>query len=342
MIVLMTAALALEPIELASHEGAHLQRPVFAPDGSRIAYEVNRQERGIVETWVGKEGAFAPIAPRSAGSGLTAGFTTQAAASATHDLTWSPTGTYVFSSTGSQRDYDLYLEGGTPIAGGPGAEGGPAFSPDGRYLAFTSARTGDGDLYLLETADLASPPRQLTRDPSTAELYVTWHPGGKGLAWVAHAADGDHIYWAPAMGDEPLQVTRGAGSQTRPTFSPDGAWIAYYQSRSDGGLDLMVAQPGSKPFTVAERVVADLRGPTWLDGSHLVFVQDLDEAFDPIRTVSIHAPEAATTLDLPTVGHTDLDVSWSNGKTRLAYVAQGREGESTRSWRRLYMVVLEE
>ncbi|TNE89107.1 MAG: hypothetical protein EP330_11755 [Deltaproteobacteria bacterium] len=337
MLLLFTLALAAEPAQIASRDGAHLQRPQFSADGSRLSYEANFQDKGVVETWVGKPGSFTPIAPRSASTSLTAGFATRTAVAATHELAWSPTGTYAFSSTGSERDYDLYLEGGTPIAPGPGTDGGAAFSPDGSQLVFTSARTGEGDLYLLAAADLAAPPRRLTTSTQTAEVYATWHPGGKGLAWVQHADDGDHIYWAPSLGDDPLQVTEDKGSQTRPRFSPDGRWLAYYQSRADGGLDLMAVEPGSKPFALAERVVPDSSGPSWLSPSEVVFVLDNDEAFDPIAVVDVSSPDTTRALDLPTVGHTDLAVS--GGK--LAYVAQGREGDARRDWRKLYLVELD-
>ncbi|MCO4743417.1 MAG: PD40 domain-containing protein [Proteobacteria bacterium] len=298
-----------------------------------------------MELWVGDPVSkqFTPVTPRAASStSLSAGFATQAPTAATHELAWAPDGSrYVFASTGSTRDYDLYLEGGTAISAAPGADGGASFSPDGTSLLFTSARSGEGDLYLLSVADLTAPARRLSKTTVTSEVYATWHPQGMGLAWVAHGETGDHVFWSPALGDEPLQVTDARGSQTRPQFSPTGRWIAYYQSREDSGFDLMAVEPGSKPFRIAEKVVPDSSGPSWTPADELVFVQDIDEAFDPIAVAPVTAPETARMLDLPTVGHGDLDLGIRDGRVQLAYVAQGREGDARREFKKLYVVALD-
>lgn len=344
LLLLALAAFGAEPVQTATRDGAHIQRPHWSPDGLQLSWEANLQDKGRVELWVGnvKARTFVPVAPRSGSStSLTAGFASRTSTTASHELAWAPDSTrYVFSSTGSNRDYDLYLLGGTAVDPSPGADGGAKFSPDGSTLVFTSARSGEGDLYLLSIADLAAPPKQLTSTTRTSEVYATWHPAGKGLAWVTHSDSGDHIYWTPKLSGEPLQVTDAPGSQTRPSFSTTGRWIAYYQSRADAGFDLMAVEPGSKPFLVAEQVVPDSTGPSWTPADELVFVQDLDEAFDPIMIASIAEPELARALDLPTVGHGDLDLVVTDKGMQLAYVAQGRDGDERREFKKLYVVTL--
>ena len=58
----------------------------------------------------------------------------------------------------------------------PATESRPLFSPDGKRLAFTSSRTGAGDVYVLSlaTGDL----QRLTFDDA-AELVTGWSPEGK-------------------------------------------------------------------------------------------------------------------------------------------------------------------
>jgi dipeptidyl aminopeptidase/acylaminoacyl peptidase len=62
-------------------------------------------------------------------------------------------------------------------------EGSPAFSPDGRWLAFVSARDGHANLYLLPRA--GGEPRQLTRI-TTGVSDPVWSPDSR---WIAFASD---------------------------------------------------------------------------------------------------------------------------------------------------------
>jgi Tol biopolymer transport system component len=67
-------------------------------------------------------------------------------------------------------NWDLYVfdhPAATPrqLTTDPGLNYNPAISPDGRWIAFTSERSGSPDLYAL---DLQNPavPRQLTKSPA--------------------------------------------------------------------------------------------------------------------------------------------------------------------------------
>ena len=58
----------------------------------------------------------------------------------------------------------------------PPTESRPLYSPDGKRLAFTSTRTGNGDVYVLTlaTGDLT----RLTFDDAS-ELVTGWSPDGE-------------------------------------------------------------------------------------------------------------------------------------------------------------------
>jgi hypothetical protein len=74
----------------------------------------------------------------------------------------------------------------------------------------------------------------------------------------------------------------------------------------------------------------------------VIFVKNDDEHFDPVAWVAISAPGAPHTLSLGTVGHGDLDVAKRpDGKTWLAYVAQGRANDANRDFKRLFVAPLD-
>lgn len=352
----LTLALALgaptQAREVAHHNGANIQRPLFSADASLLSYEAHIVDQRVIELYVGDaEGKqFERVRPQSqvALAGLAAGFTTTSRSAVTHELSFSPPQykQYVYSASQSTADYNLYLSGVIgPIGSAPGTDGGPSWSPNGKWIVFSSARTGQGDLYLLDVAGIEAPPRQLTFAPQSAELYPAWSPDSLKLVYVGRGTVGDNLWLLPTTGGKPLQLTHWSGSQLHPTFSPDGQWVAFYADRNHDKLfDLYVvpARTQSTPTLVARDVVPSSSGPTWSpDSQHLVFVCNDDKRFDPLCVVSPSSPLGVRTLDVGTVGHTDLALAQTPfGMLRLAVVAQGIRGDSERTFKRLFVVDL--
>jgi tricorn protease len=100
-------------------------------------------------------------------------------------------------------------DGGTArlLVSHPATESKPLFSPDGKYLAFGSSRTGNGDIYILDLAsgDL----RRLTFDDVNEQLDG-WSRDGKWIYFTSSARDisgmGD-IFRVAASGGTPMQVS---------------------------------------------------------------------------------------------------------------------------------------
>jgi Tol biopolymer transport system component len=327
---------------------ANCQSPRWSPDGSRLAYEVNFHDRKAIELYVmvPGQGQPDPIRPISRGaSAITAGFATANAEMVVHELSWSPPqlGTWVYSASGPDRDYNLYIDK-SPVVASPGADGGPQWSPDGRWIAFTSARTGQGDIYLLDTNNVELAPRQLTSAPTSAELYITWSPDSSRIAYVGHSDEGDNLYLILDLADpKPTLLTSWGHTQTRPSFSPDGKQIAFYSNHTDNNrFDLYVMPIGGSPRKVAERVVMDSAGPTWTpDGGHVIYVLDDETRYDPVYVAPASDPSRARPIPTGTVGNGDLDVTTgTDGRLYLAITAQGLEGDGRRDFKRVYVMEL--
>jgi serine/threonine-protein kinase len=133
----------------------------------------------------------------------------------------------------------------------------PAWTPDGRRIAFSSKR-GDGahlNLYW-QHADGSGEATRLT-DSSNDQYAGSWHPGGKVLAFEeVDPQTRVDVMLLPMEGDEaggwkpgkPTPFLRTPFTEGAPVFSPDGRWLAYISSES-GRNDIFVRPypgPGGK------------------------------------------------------------------------------------------------
>jgi Tol biopolymer transport system component len=337
---------AASPTPITPDYEGNCQSPQWSKDGKSLAFEVNYHDRKSVELYVMDAGqAPRRVEPMSRGAtDLTAGFTI-ATETVVHEITFSPPdlGTFLYSASGAERDYDLFLDGGTRIARHPGTDGGGAWSPDGRHIVFTSARTGQGDLYLLEAAHLDLAPKRLTADPEASELYAAWAPDSRMVAFVGHTRIGDNLYLIRNVAyPEPAPITNWNHTQTRPVFSPDGTHIAFYSNHEKiDRFDLYVMTPDGTPRRLHVGVVMNAHGPVWLpDSSGLVAVVDDAEKFDPLFRVPLQG--AATLLETGTLGNGDHALArLSDGKLYLALAAQGTPASPVRDFKRLYVVQIQ-
>ncbi len=110
----------------------------------------------------------------------------------------------------------------------PATESRPLYSPDGTKLAFTSTRTGNGDIYVLTFAT-----GQLTRltFSDSPELLDGWSRDGKWLYFTSSTNDvgsANDIFRVSVNGGTPLEVTRDRFfNEFRGAPSPDGTRLAF-------------------------------------------------------------------------------------------------------------------
>jgi Tol biopolymer transport system component len=109
----------------------------------------------------------------------------------------------------------------------------PQFSRDGRHVAFTSARSGAGEIWVAKVDGTGV--RQLTQSPGEWQGSPHWSPDGHSIAFDVKASDGHwHIWTLDSDGGTPRQLTRGAGNESVPTWSHDGRWIYFSTHAGDG------------------------------------------------------------------------------------------------------------
>lgn len=101
----------------------------------------------------------------------------------------------------------------------------PVFSPDGKWIAFQSNRTGSSDIWVVPTE--GGTPRQLTFAGGT-ESPTDWSPDGKSLLFVSRRdTPFASIFSLDLATLRFTKLTEDFKNLLRPTFSPDGAKLAY-------------------------------------------------------------------------------------------------------------------
>lgn len=106
----------------------------------------------------------------------------------------------------------------------------------------------------------AGAPVPFTSDPGT-ELEARISPNGTQVAYVWNGETGDNfdIYVRMLLGGEPLRITTDAAHDYSPTWSPDGASIAFL--RRTGGATAMLFVVSA--LGGAERKVAEFSAAAW-------------------------------------------------------------------------------
>lgn len=95
-------------------------------------------------------------------------------------------------------------------------------SPDGRWVAFVSKRTGSSELWLADTRGRGV--RRLTHFGTAIVRYPDWHPSGESLLFTAQGETEERLYQLNLV-SEVLDPLWPANEVTTPRWMPDGKRI---------------------------------------------------------------------------------------------------------------------
>jgi Tol biopolymer transport system component/DNA-binding winged helix-turn-helix (wHTH) protein len=104
----------------------------------------------------------------------------------------------------------------------PGLQIGATWSPDGRYIAYSSDRGGKFDIWVQQVS--GGDPVQVTKGPGH-NWQPDWSPDGKHIAYRSEEGDGG-LFVVPALGGEGL-AKKIATFGYYPRWSPDSSRILF-------------------------------------------------------------------------------------------------------------------
>jgi serine/threonine protein kinase len=210
-----------------------------------------------------------------------------------HSGCFSPDGSQVvFSSSGDRRDnWDIWLQivgdaEGRRLTTDPAIDESPAWSPDGRQIAFvrTAPDAPAGAIYVV--SPLGGAERRLSDFPTRTR--PSWSPDGHWLAAARARARGDvtpesgGVHLIPAGGGEPRPLTlpKAPAFDADVAFSPDGRAIAYASCEGTPGTPacdvyVLPLDAEARPRAAARRLTrpgATIIGLAWTrDGDSVLY-----------------------------------------------------------------------
>jgi Tol biopolymer transport system component/predicted Ser/Thr protein kinase len=256
-----------EAVKRVSHVGFH---PSWSPDGTQLAFTTENVElypqnsqnsEGQAGLWVVKL-STGEIRRLYEGDAVLA--------------SWSPHNqriayTHRFGNPAQSAIWTIPVSGGTPkpVASESATNWNPVWSPDGKYLYFSSDRRGSMNLWRAPIDEASGETRGEPEAITTPAPYLA-HPSlsadGKHIAFTSAllTANIQRLTLDPsgAVKGEPAWVTTGSLQWSAPDPSPDGNWVVFYSLVQPEGHLYLVHKDGTAMRQLTSDSAID-RMPRW-------------------------------------------------------------------------------
>jgi TolB protein len=153
---------------------------------------------------------------------------------------------------------------------------GPAWSPDGRKMAYVSFEQKKPVIYIQTLADGK---RQALASFRGSNSSPAWSPDGSRLAIVLSKDETSQIYLIASDGGDPKRLSAGGAIETEPVFSPDGQWLYFTSDRGGSPQIYKVSMAGGAPKRVTFEGDYNASPALSRDGKLLAYVHRRDGRF---------------------------------------------------------------
>jgi TolB protein len=152
----------------------------------------------------------------------------------------------------------------------------PAWSPDGRRIAFVSGRSGNFDVLVMDADGRGL--HRLTRNRAD-DLFPSWAPDGTQLVFQSARTGDPEIHTMNADGTDVRRVTDSPAPNFEPSWSPAGDRIVFMRRLTNQEL-FSIAPDGTGELRLTADSGEDF-DPSWSpDGAKIVWTSDRAGTYD--------------------------------------------------------------
>ena len=244
-----------ESVSRLTHYGGDDLHPRWSPDGRHLAF-ISEQEGSPGLYLVDVQGGPATKITSNGNDNILGD--------------WSPNGEWlVYYSEGDADNRGLWLRnpyGVDVVRLTTGNDQDPAWSPDGKNIAFVRRDDGNADLFILGKVGDGSwqdgfEVTRLTRHAAD-DLSPDWSPDARRIAFVSFRTGSADIYSMLVDGSKQRRLTNNEVDDLAPDWSSDGRQIAFVSSLYGQSEIFVMNADGSRQRRITNNTAEDF-SPNW-------------------------------------------------------------------------------
>ncbi len=172
----------------------------------------------------------------------------------------------------------------------------PAYSPDGKEIAFIGEREGQRDLFIMNSDGTEI--RNLTDDAVRDGDYLCFSSDGRKIFTNRNVDGNRDIYTVEVASGAIERITKDPGSDRAPYLSPDGRHMAFETSRFAGNSDIAIMDLKTREITQLTESWADDGGCSFgPDAKEVFFYSNRDDSKYEVYAVSVETKNVRRVTD---------------------------------------------